>query len=201
MHALIDLGSTYSYIFIEQLSDKFPSVEPLAYDMLVTSPLGHSLKVNRVYKNCPLMVHDREFLVDRIALPFHEFDLILGMDWLSKHWAIVDCDKKIVMLKFSDLSKVIVQGIRSRPMSTVISGMQAQRFLRKGCEVFLALGLDSKRGQVNLDDIPMIKKFFDVFPKELPGLPPEREVDLSIEVVQGTTPISRAPYHMAPTEL
>ena len=68
-----------------------PSVEPLAYDMHVTSLLGHSVRVNRVYKNCPLMVHDREFSVDLITLPFHEFDLILEVDWLSKHRAIVDC--------------------------------------------------------------------------------------------------------------
>ena len=92
----------------EKMSDKYPSVELLAYDLLVTSPLGHSVRVNRVYKNCPLLVHDREFSVDLIALLFHEFDLILGMDWLSKHRAIVDCDKKIVMLKCSDLSSVIV---------------------------------------------------------------------------------------------
>ena len=79
--------------------------------------------------------------------------------------------------------------------------MQARRFLKKGCEAFLALVLDSKRGQVNLEDIPVIKEFTDVFPEELLGLPPEREVDLSIEVVQGTTPISKAPYRMASTEL
>ena len=99
MHALVDLGSTHSYICIEQLSDKLPSVKPLAYDMHVTSPLGYSVKVNRVYKNCPLMVHDREFSIDLISLFFHEFDVILGMDWLSKHRAIVDCDKKTILLK------------------------------------------------------------------------------------------------------
>ena len=79
--------------------------------------------------------------------------------------------------------------------------MEARRFLRKGCEAFLALILDSKREQVTFENIPVIREFPDVFPKELPGVPPEREVDLSIEVVQGTTPISRAPYRMAPTEL
>ena len=107
IHALIDPGSTHSYICIEQLSDKLPSVEPLAYDMLVTNPLGHSVRVNRVYKNCPLTIHDREFSMGLIALPFHEFDFILGMDWLSKHRAIVDCDKKTILLKCSDMSKVI----------------------------------------------------------------------------------------------
>ena len=67
--------------------------------MHVTSPLGHSCKVNRVYKNCHIAIHDSEFFVDLIALPFHEFDLILGMDWLSKHRAIIECDKKTVVLK------------------------------------------------------------------------------------------------------
>ena len=84
--------------------------------MLVTCPLGHTVRVNQVYKNCPLMVHDREFSVDLIALPFNEFDLILCMDWLSKHQAIVDCDKKTVLIKCSNLSKVTVQGIRSDSM-------------------------------------------------------------------------------------
>ena len=85
-----------------------PVVELLDYDLLVTSPLGHSVRVNRVHKNCPLMVHGREFSVDLIALPFHEFNLILGMDWLSKHRAIVDCDKKIVLLKCLDRSEVTI---------------------------------------------------------------------------------------------
>ena len=58
-------------------------------------------------KNCHMVIHEREFSVDLIALPFHEFNLILGMDWLSKHQAIVDCDKKIIVLKCSDLSYMV----------------------------------------------------------------------------------------------
>ena len=172
------------------------SVEQLPYDMHVTSPLRHSVRVNRVYKHCHLMTHDREFFADLLALPFHEFDLILGMDWLSKHRVIVDCDKKTIRLKCSDMSEVTVHGIQSRSVSNVISAMQARRLLRKGCEV-----LGSKRGQVDVEKIPVVKEFPDVFPEELLGIPPEREVDLTIEVVHGTTPISRAPYHMALTEL
>ena len=86
-------------------------------------------------------------------------------------------------------------------MLNVISVIQARRFLGKGCESFLALVFDSKRGQVNLENILVIREFLDVFPEELPGLPPEREVDLAIEVLHGTTPISRALYFMAPTKL
>ena len=109
--------------------------------------------------------------------------------------------KKIVVLKCSDQTGVIVQGILSGAMSNVISAMQARRLMRKGCETFLALILESKRGQVDVEKIPVVREFPDVFPEELPGIPLEMEVDLSIEIVPGTTPMSRAPYRMAPTEL
>ena len=127
--------------------------------------------------------------------------ILSRMDWLSKHRTIVDCDKKIVMLKCSDLSEGTIQGIRSESIPKFISAMEARRFLTKGCEAFLALILDSKKEQVNFENIPVIREFPDVFPEELPGVPPEREVDLSIEVVQGTNHISRASYRMAPTKL
>ena len=102
MHALIDLGSTHSYVCMEHVFDKVPAMEKLAYDMHVTSPLGHNVSVNSIYRNCPIVIQTREFLADLITLPFREFDLILGMDWLSKHRAIVDCGQKIVVLRCSD---------------------------------------------------------------------------------------------------
>ena len=123
------------------------------------------------------------------------------MDWLSKHRAIGDCGQKTVVLRCSDQSEVIVQGIRSGTMSNVISAMQARRLMRKGCETFLAVILDSKRGQVDVEKILVVREFLDVFPKELLGIPLEKEVDLSIEIALGTTPMSRAPYRMALTEL
>ena len=149
--------------------------------------------MNRLYKNCPIIIHDREFSTDLIALPFLEFDFILEMDWLSKHRAIIDCDKKTIVLRCSDQFEVIVHGVRSSPMSNVISAMQAQRLLRKGCEAFLSLVIDSKRGQIELENILVVKDFSDVFPEELPGIPPVREVDLSIEILLGTAPTSGAP--------
>ena len=105
------------------------------------------------------------------------------------------------MLRCSDKIEVIVQRIGSSVMSNVISTMQAKRFMRKGCETFLAMILDSKRGQVDVEKIPVVREFPDVFPEELPGIPLEREVDLAIEIVPGIVPMSRAPYRMAPTEL
>ena len=80
MHALLDLGSTHSYVCIEHVYDKIPVMEQLAYDMHVTSPLGHSISMNSVYRNCPIVIQAREFLAYLIPLPFRKFDLILGMD-------------------------------------------------------------------------------------------------------------------------
>ena len=201
MHALIDPRSTHSYVCMERVFDKVPAMEKLAFDMHVTSPLGHSVSVNNIYINFPIVIQTRKFLADLITLPFQEFDLILGIYWLSKHQAIVDCGQKTVVLRCSDQTEVIVQGIGSSVMSNVISAMQARRFMRKGCETFLDVILDSKRGQVDVEKIPIVREFPDVFPEELEGIPLEREVDLAIEIVPGTIPMSRAPYRMAPTYL
>ena len=188
MHALIDPRSTHSYVCIEHVFDKVPTMEKLAYDMHVTSPLGHSVSVNSIYRNCPIVIQTREFLADLMTLPFREFDLILGMDWLSKHRAIVDCGQKTVVLRCSDQTEMIVQGICSSVMSNVISAMQARRFMRKGCETLLAVILDSKRGQVDVEKIPVVREFPDVFPEELPGIPLEREVEFSHRNCTGNSP-------------
>ena len=78
-----------------------------------------------MHVTCPIVIYDREFSAYLIALPFHEFDLILGMDWLSKRRAIIDCDKKTAVLSCFDQSEVIVHGVCSSPMYNVISAMQA----------------------------------------------------------------------------
>ncbi len=80
MHALVDPGSTHSYICIKLPVEKGIPVEESDQDILVTNPLGHSVVVNKVYKGCPLKIQGKEFSADLIELPFHEFDMILGMD-------------------------------------------------------------------------------------------------------------------------
>ena len=69
-HALIDLGSTHSYVCIKHVFDKIPAAKQLAYDMYVTSPLGLSVSVNSVYRNRPIVIQTREFLANLITLPF-----------------------------------------------------------------------------------------------------------------------------------
>lgn len=73
--------------------------------------------------------------------------------------------------------------------------------LKKGCEGFLAYIVADHPDGACLEDIPIVREFIDVFPEDLPGLPPDREVEFTIELVPGTTPISKSPYRMAPIEL
>ena len=106
MHALIDPRSTHSYICsdIPNLIN-LPRSET-EYDILVTNPLRHSVIVNKVYRDCPIRIREYEFLGDLIELSFREFDVILGVDYLSQHQAIVDCRMKRLTLRTPNEDKI-----------------------------------------------------------------------------------------------
>nr|GFD48205.1 putative reverse transcriptase domain, aspartic peptidase domain protein [Tanacetum cinerariifolium] len=82
-----------------------------------------------------------------------------------------------------------------------ISALQARTLLYHGCEGFLATIHDTTSKVPSIHDQPIVSEFPDVFPNELPGIPPVREVEFNIELIPGAEPISKAPYHMAPVEL
>ena len=201
VHALIDLGSTHSYVCtdIPNLGN-LPKSET-EYEILVTNPLEHSVIVNKVYRDCPIKIREYEFLGDLIELSFREFDVILGMDWLSRHRAIVDCKMKRVTLRTLDEDEVTFIGERSDHLSNVISAAIARTMVRKGCEAYLAYVIDTVKARPSVSDISIVSDFPDVFPEELPELPPHREIEFAIDVVLGATPASITPYRMASLKL
>ena len=134
VHALIDPGSTYSYICTTISSSGSLPKSKTEYDILVTNPLGHSVIVNRVYRDCPIRIRESEFQGDLIKLSFREFDVILGMDWLSKHQVVVDCRMKRVTLRTPSGKEVTFIGERSNHLSNVISVAISRMMVRKGCE-------------------------------------------------------------------
>ena len=201
VHALIDPGSTNSYIFTDIPNFGKLLRSETEYDILVMNPLGHSVIVNIVYRDCPIKIREYEFLGDLIELSFRELDVILGMDWLSRHQAIVDCRMKRVTLRTPNEDEATFIGERSNHLSNVISTATARIMVRKGCEVYLAYVIDMVKARPNVSDIPTVSDFPDVFPEELPGLPPHREIEFAIDVVPGATPASITPYKMAPLEL
>ncbi|KAI3681177.1 hypothetical protein L6452_35962 [Arctium lappa] len=125
----------------------------------------------------------------------------MGMDWLARHRATIDCESKHVI--FGDVShpELIFQGVPPKEGTRVISSIKVEQFMWQSCEGFLASLQDPDQVPLSLDSIPIVKEFSDVFPDDLPGIPPVREVEFSIELISGATPISKAPYRMAPTEM
>ena len=94
VHALIDPGSTHSYVCTSIMRLRSLPKSETEYDILVTNSLGHSVIMNRIYRDCPIKIREYEFSKDLIELSFKEFDMILGMDWLSRHLVVVDCRMK-----------------------------------------------------------------------------------------------------------
>ena len=131
IHAVIDLGSTHSYVCTSILRlGSLPKSET-KYDILVTNLLGHSAIVNRVYRDCPIKIQEYEFLGDLIELSFREFDVILGMDWLSRHQVVVDCRMKRVTLRRPSDEEVTFIDERLNHLSNVISAATV-RWFKKG---------------------------------------------------------------------
>ena len=176
------------------------------------SPLRVDGGQGRVYRDCPIKIREYEFWGDLIELSFREFDVILGMDWLSRHRAIVDCRMKRVTVRTPNDSEIIFISERPNHHSNVISATVARKMVQKGCEAYLAYVIDTVKARPSVSDIPTVSDLPDVFLEELPGLPPQREIEFAINVVPGATPASVtplpgatpasvAPYRMAPLEL
>ncbi|KAG8496286.1 hypothetical protein CXB51_007463 [Gossypium anomalum] len=199
--ALIDPGSTHSYVCMKLVSSMNIPVENTEFMVRVSNPLGKCVIVDKVCKRCPLMIRGHYFPADLMLLPFDEFDVILGIDWLTLHDAIVNCKENVIELKCENGETLRVESDKSEALSSVISSMSAQRYLRKGYEAYLAYVINTKEVEKKVESVPVVCEFADVFPEELPGLPPVREVEFGIDLIPGTAPILIAPYRMAPIEL
>ncbi|GJU31870.1 putative reverse transcriptase domain-containing protein [Tanacetum coccineum] len=130
-----------------------------------------------------------------------DFDVILGMDWLASHRATIDCYARTVIFGNVRQPEFVYHG--SSPLKSVklISAMKARTLISHGCQGFLASVMDTSLESPNIENLSVVREFADVFPDELPGLPPAREIEFGIELIPGAEPISKAPYRMAPVEL
>ena len=150
----------------------------------------------------PVVISEREFCADLVMLDMTDYDVILGMDFLSKYGAMIDCKAKTVGFKPPGEEMFTFFGDRRGSKKMFISAMQARRWIADGCTGYLANVIDTtKKEKDELKDVPVVNEFVSVFPEDLPGLPPDREVMFEIEVLPGTTSISKAPYQMAPIDL
>ena len=153
-------------------------------------PLGESMACRHVYRGCELELGGQKLEVDLVPLPLQMFDVILGMDVLTKYQAMIDFYKKKVEFQMPTDDKIIFRGERGSKHYSMVSALTARRMMRKGCEAFLAYVIDTEKEGQKLNSLHVVNEFIDVFPEDLPRLPPDREIKFSIDLQSGITPIS-----------
>ncbi|KAJ8899349.1 hypothetical protein K2173_018323 [Erythroxylum novogranatense] len=144
---------------------------------------------------------DAETTPDVVTGMMGGLDVILGMDTLERYNAHLDCKQKTVEFELDDGRRVVFAGDRKISPPIIVLALTAEKMMRKGCEAYLPYMVDTRADRGKLEDILVVREFSDVFPEELPGLPPFREIEFPIELLLGSAPISIPPYRMALTEL
>ena len=190
--ALIDPGSTHSFVFVSFTGLLGMSIDNMDFDLFVATPLGESVVVNKILRDCCVMIGYGEMTIDLVLLGLQVVDVILGMDWLASYHASVDCFGKWVTFSIPGQPEFSFEGKHvDRPLR-MISALRASYLLGKGCQGFLAYVVN-EGNYLKLEDIPVVRDYPDVFPKDLLGLPPEREVEFTIDLAPVIALISKAP--------
>ena len=138
---------------------------------------------------CLIEVEGCKYRVNLICLPLEGLDVILGMDWLSANHILIDCNEK----------KKLFPSLEDEDL--LMSSQQVDKAMKEGSQCFLILtqlSIEIRGGNI---ETPMVRDFSDVFPEDVPSLPPSREIEFSIDLVLGAGPVSIAPYRMALAEL
>ncbi|GKD53608.1 putative reverse transcriptase domain-containing protein [Tanacetum coccineum] len=205
---LFDTGADRSFVSntFSALINITPTTLENHYDVELAD--GKIIGVNTIIRGCTLNFMNHPFNIDLMPVPLGSFDVIIGMDWLTKYHGVIICDEKIVRVPFGK-EMLIFQGDGSNPRKesrlNIISCSKAQEYLSKGCDVFLAhittKEAKDKSEEKQLEDVPIVRDFPEVFPEDLPGIPPARQVEFQIDLVPGVAPVARAPYRLAPSEM
>ncbi|TYK04219.1 DNA/RNA polymerases superfamily protein [Cucumis melo var. makuwa] len=198
---LLDSGATHSFVSSMLLTKLSRMLEPLSEELVICTPVGDILLVSEVLRDCEVVVEGVCMLVDLLPLELQALDVILGMDFLFTHYASMNCHRKEVTFRKPGSTEVVFRGERKIILTSLISALKVEKLLRKGCTAFLEHVVEVQEEKLKPEDVPVVNECLDVFPVDLSGLPPNREVEFTIELLPGTTPISQAPYRMAPSEL
>ncbi|GJW80602.1 putative reverse transcriptase domain-containing protein [Tanacetum coccineum] len=144
---------------------------------------GRISETNVILRGYTLGLLGHPFDIDLMPIELGSFDIIVGMNWLAKYHAVIVCDKNIVCIPYGD-EVLIIEG----------DGCNGERKSK-------AKKSDEKSGEKRLEDVPIVRDFPEVFPEDLPGLPPTRQVEFQIDLVPGAAPVARSPYLLAPSEM
>ncbi|KAI3727551.1 hypothetical protein L6452_16167 [Arctium lappa] len=198
---LFDSGATRSFvsnIFCKRFTTPV-SVLPDA--LVVEIANGDQVIIRDHFGDCTLEIDGNSFGLDLLPMAIGGFDVVIGMDWLVRHKADIFCSKKMIQVPLAGKGVVTIYGERGKGNNPIITCLKARKFLAKGYPSYLAYVVDAKKEYKSVEDVEVVQDFPDVFPEDLPGLPPERQVEFQIDLTPGAAPIARAPYRLAPAEM
>ncbi|XP_056850592.1 uncharacterized protein LOC108827423 [Raphanus sativus] len=199
-HTLFDSGASHSFVSPRLVKSwSFRGVfEPKAKQIQTAGT--ERLGTIGVHRNVPVMLGGVDLLGDLTEMEMSFYDVILGMDWLTRHRVVLDCPEARVSIPRAE-GKITFEGAQTYQGVSIVSMLRAEDLLDKGAEGFLAtISMVNDDDQQELHDIPVVAEYADVF-EALKGPPPARSDVLTIEVEPGTAPVSRAPYRLAPAEM
>ncbi|XP_074377702.1 uncharacterized protein LOC141719224 [Apium graveolens] len=192
---LINSDATKSFIsenFVNKLGLKPIPLEKILAVEIVNKEV---IPVGQVCQGCKIEIQGKPYYVDLIPFKLGEFDVIMVMDWLARADAQINYISKRVSLKGPNNKRITLRG--QKQARKFLTALQAKRLLRQGYQSYLAHVVDTNKDVPQIENIPVVKEFKDVFPDDLPGLPPDREIEFTIDLAPGTTPISKVSYRMA----
>ncbi|KAD5317282.1 hypothetical protein E3N88_17228 [Mikania micrantha] len=198
---LFDSGANQCFIdyeFCKLLNEPLVKLEK---PYQVETANGDVVKVDEVLINGKITLFKHNIPVKFLPMKLAGFDAVIGMDWLATNQACILCDTKSIEVRIPTGGKLIIKGDKPTNNVGIISMINATKSLNKGCLAYLVSVTTKDQEKKKLKDVPVVAEFPDVFPDELPGLPPEREVEFNINLVPGTAPIAKSPYRLAPTEM
>ncbi|KAJ9557119.1 hypothetical protein OSB04_011733 [Centaurea solstitialis] len=198
---LFDSGADRSFVSLEFRPKINKKSQNLKEDHIIEYSNGELVRADKVIRKCTLGLAGKDFSIDLIPIKIGSFDIIVGMDWMSKHRATICCAEKIVALALPDGGFHEVYEDKPKRDIKIVSYMKMRSHLRKECVAFMAHVIDKKTEEKSIQDIPAVREFPEVFPEELPGLPPPRQVEFRIDLVPGAGPIAKSPYRLAPSEM
>ncbi|GKB98487.1 putative reverse transcriptase domain-containing protein, partial [Tanacetum coccineum] len=200
---LFDTGADRSFVSttFSSLIDITPTTLDHYYDVELAD--GKIIRINTIIRGCTLNFLDHPFNINLMPVELGSFDVIVGMDWLAKYHAVIDCAEKIVRIPWGNETLIVHGDGSSQGNGTrlnIISCTKTHKYLLKGHHIFLAhvttKEIEDKSREKRLKDVPIVQDFPKVFPKDLPGLPPTQQVDFQIDLVPGAAPIDlRSSYH------
>jgi hypothetical protein len=175
---LFDSGASLSFISSSFVTKYSLTIATMKHTMLVSSP-GGEMRTNHICPEVSITIRGVDFPSNLILLESKGIDIILGMDWLSKYNRVIQCSRKAVKLTKKDGTSVEFVVMVQSDQDSVLNQTKA----------------------IALEDIKVVREYPDIFPAELPSMPPDRDIEFLIELLPGTPPISKRPYRMPINEL